>query len=227
LARNTPRSTSRPKGAVAVIGLGRFGKSLALELMAGGTEVLGVDADPRTVQSLAGRLTHVVEADSTNEEAMRQLGVHELERAVVGVGTDLEASILSTSVAVNLGVREVWAKAISQAHARILTQVGAHHVVRPEHDMGKRVAHLVSGRMLDYIELDDGYAFVKTKPPKHILGKPLRETEIRSAFGITVVGIKRGTRAFTYATPDTVVVPGDVIIVSGEREAVERFSDLP
>ncbi len=217
---------SRPKGAVAVIGLGRFGKSLALELMAGGTEVLGVDADPRTVQSLAGRLTHVVEADSTNEEAMRQLGVHELERAVIGVGTDLEASILSTSVAVNLGVREVWAKAISQAHARILAQVGAHHVVRPEHDMGKRVAHLVGGRMLDYIELDDGYAFVKTKPPMVILNKSLRDSDVRQAFGITVVGIKRGTRQFTYATPDTVVVPGDVIIVSGEREAVEGFSDL-
>ena len=217
---------SRPKGAVAVIGLGRFGKSLAPELMAGGTEVLGVDADPRTVQSLAGRLTHVVEADSTNEEAMRQLGVHELERAVIGVGTDLEASIQSSSVAVNLGVREVWAKAISQAHARILAQVGAHHVVRPEHDMGKRVAHLVGGRMLDYIELDDGYAFVKTKPPKVILNKSLRDSDVRQAFGITVVGIKRGTRQFTYATPDTVVVPGDVIIVSGEREAVEGFSDL-
>lgn len=218
---------TRPRGAVAVIGLGRFGKSLALELISSGTEVLGIDSSPRTVQSLAGRLTHVVEADATNEEAMRQLGVDELDRVVIGVGTDLEASILSASVALNLGVPHLWAKAISQAHARILTQIGVHHVVRPEHDMGKRVAHLVSGRMMDYIELDDGYAFVKTKPPKEFLNKKLRDTEIRSRFGITVVGIKRGARQFTYATPDTVPVPGDVIIVSGEREAVERFSDLP
>lgn len=224
MARNESRATAR--GAVAVIGLGRFGKSLALELVGGGTEVLGIDSDPRIVQSLAGRLTHVVEADSTDEEAMRQLGIHDLQRAVIGVGTDLEASILSASVAINLGVADIWAKAISAAHARILTQIGVHHVVRPEHDMGKRVAHLVSGRMMDYIELDDGYAFVKTKPPKQILNKALRDTDIRSAFGITVVGIKRGSRQFTYATPDTVVVPGDVIIVSGERRDVERFSDL-
>lgn len=225
MARNQPRAT--PRGAVAVIGLGRFGKSLALELVDGGTEVLGIDSDPRIVQSLAGRLTHVVEADSTDEEAMRQLGIHDLDRVVIGVGTDLEASILSASVAINLGVGDIWAKAISAAHARILTQIGVHHVVRPEHDMGKRVAHLVSGRMMDYIELDDGYAFVKSKPPKQILNKPLRDTDIRSAYGITVVGIKRGSRQFTYATPDTVVVPGDVIIVSGERRDVERFSDLP
>lgn len=213
-------------GAVAVIGLGRFGKSLALELVNEGTEVLGVDADPRIVQSLAGRLTHVVEADSTNDEAMRQLGIQDLGRAVIGVGTDLEASILSASVALNLGVPNVWAKAISQAHARILTQLGVHHVVRPEHDMGKRVAHLVRGRMMDYIELDDGYAFVKTKPPKQILNKALNDTEVRTRYGITVVGIKRGSRQFTYATPQTVVVPGDIIIVAGDREAVERFSDL-
>ena len=140
---SSPRKRNVDDNGVVVVGLGRFGKSLALELVHQGTEVLGVDGDPRVVQSLAGRLTHVVEADATNEEAMRQLGVHELGRAVVGVGTDLEASILAASVVLNLGVPEVWAKAISLAHARILTQIGVHHVVRPEHDMGKRVAHLV------------------------------------------------------------------------------------
>ena len=114
----------------------------------------------------AGRLTHVVEADTTDEEAMRQLSMHEFTRAVIGIGNDLEASILSASVLLKLGVRDIWAKAISDSHARILSQIGVHHVVRPEHDMGKRVAHLVRGRMLDYIEFDDGYAIVKTRPPR-------------------------------------------------------------
>lgn len=209
-----------------VIGLGRFGKSLALELMEQGTEVLGIDADRRIVQSLAGRLTHVVEADSTNEDAMRQLSVAEFERAVIGVGNDLEASILSASVTLSLGVQQVWAKAISHAHARILTQIGVHHVVRPEHDMGKRVAHLVNGRMLDYIEIDEGYAIVKTRPPQRLYGVPLGQSTIRKEFGVTVVGVKRGANAFTYAAADTVIQEGDIVIVSGPRESVERFSEL-
>ena len=121
---------------MVVIGLGRLGKSLALELMAEGTEVLGVDDNPKTVQNVAGRLTHVVEADSTNEEALRQLSVHEFDRAVVGIGSNLEASILTASILVNFGIRSIWAKAISHSHARILTQLGVHHVVRPEHDTG-------------------------------------------------------------------------------------------
>jgi trk system potassium uptake protein TrkA len=213
-------------GGVVVTGLGRFGKSLALELVAEGTEVLGIDADPQVVQSLAGRLTHVVEADTTNEEAMRQLSVHEFDRAVIGVGTNLENSILTASVLLDLGVRSVWAKAISHAHARILTQVGVHHVVRPEHDMGKRVAHLVRGRMLDYIEFDDGYAIVKTNPPETIWDRPLGQSRPRSRYGVTIVGVKRAGEDFTHATPDTVVRRDDLIIVSGARLKVEGFSNL-
>ena len=210
-----------------MIGLGRFGKSLALELMDDGVEVLGIDSDQKTVQSLAGRLTHVVEADSTNEDAMRQLGAHEFDRAVVGVGTDIEASILTASVLLTLGVPNVWSKAISAAHARILTQIGVHPVVRPEHDMGKRVAHLVRGRMLDYIEFDDGYAIVKTRPPRSIYDTPLGQTHIRSKYGVTIVGVKRAGHDFTHATAETTVEQDDLIIVSGPRENVERFSEIP
>lgn len=220
------RAPGDTSGGVVVVGLGRFGKSLALELVEQGTEVLGVDADRRVVQSLAGRLTHVVEADSTNEDAMRQLSVPAFSRGVVGVGTDLEASILSASVLLTLGVEDVWAKAISHAHGRILTQIGVHHVVRPEHDMGKRVAHLVSGRLMDYIEFDDGFAIVKTLASEELWDVPLSRSIPRSRHGVTVVGIKRAGEGFTYATPETVVHRGDVLIVSGERVAVERFAEL-
>ena len=224
MARRERKALSSNDGVV-VLGLGRFGKSLALELVEEGVEVLGVDSDAGIVQGLAGRLTHVVEADTTNEEAMRQLGVADFGRAVIGVGNDLEASILTASVALGLGVRDVWAKAISQAHATILTQIGVHHVVRPEHDMGKRVAHLVRGRMMDYIELDDGYAFAKTRPPRVMHGRTLAESHVRSEFSVTVVGLKRPGRDFTYATADTVVEDGDVVIVSGARMAVEKFAE--
>jgi trk system potassium uptake protein TrkA len=211
---------------VVVVGLGRFGRSLALELTKEGVEVLGVDADPRVVRSLAGRLTHVVEADSTDLDAMRELGVAEFDRAVVGVGTNLEASILSASVVLELGVGNVWAKAISQSHARILNQIGVHHVVRPEHDMGKRVAHLVTGRMIEYIEFDDGYAFAKTRPPRALIGRSLGGFGVRQEYGITVVGVKPFGEDFTYATPSTVLREGAEIIVSGPKAAVEQFCAL-
>jgi trk system potassium uptake protein len=228
LARNRSNKTRRiaHTHSVVVIGLGRFGRALALELVDEHTEVLGIDEDPEVVQLLSGSLTHVVRADSTKEEALRQLAVHEFDRAVVAIGTDLEASILTASLLVSFGIQTVWAKAISEAHGRILTQLGVHHVVYPEHDMGQRVAHLVRGRMLDYIEFEDDFAMVKTNPPADIIGKRLADSGVRSRFGITVVAIKRPGEDFTYATADTVVEAGDTIIVAGRTRQTERFSEL-
>ena len=168
MARN-----SRTSGVV-VIGLGRFGTALALELVDEGIEVLGIDGRPKIVQDLSGQLTHVVQTDSTDEDALRQLSVHEFDRVVIAIGNDVEASILTASLVLELGVPNVWAKAISAAHARILTRLGVHHVVRPEHDMGQRVAHLVAGRMLDYIEFDEDFAMAETIPPAMLLGRPLK-----------------------------------------------------
>lgn len=211
---------------VVVVGLGRFGKALARELMHEGEEVLGVDWDESTVQSLSDQLTHVVQADASNEEAMRQIGLTDFNRAVIAVATDLESSILSASVAVGLGVRDVWAKATTEAHARILSKIGVHHVVRPEYDMGRRVAHLVRGRMQDYIEFDEDYAFVKTTAPAIVKGVPLGESLIRKEHGVTIVGYKPAGGEFTYATEKTIVEPGDLIIVSGREKNVEAFCEL-
>ncbi|MEU0218895.1 TrkA family potassium uptake protein, partial [Streptomyces sp. NPDC006265] len=151
MARKSTPKKRRAEGSVVVIGMGRFGRALALELVDEDTEVLGIDENAEVVQALSGSLTHTVRADSTKEDALRQLGVHEFDRAVVAIGTDLEASILTASLLISFGIQDVWAKATSEAHGRILTQLGVHHVVYPEHDMGQRVAHLVRGRMLDYI----------------------------------------------------------------------------
>jgi trk system potassium uptake protein TrkA len=215
--------------SVVVIGLGRFGSALALELTKLGTEVLGVDTDSKVVQSLSGHLPHVVAADTTDTEVLRQLGIAEFHRAVVAIGTDIQASILTTSLLAELEVADIWAKAISRQHGRILSRVGAHHVVLPEHDMGERVAHLLTGRMLDYIEVDEDFAMVKTKPPRDIVSVPLRETRLRARYGVTVVAVKSQSRGadaeFTYATPDTVLMYGDVILVVGRIKNVERFAE--
>ncbi len=224
--KTTPRKRrTESRGSVVVIGLGRFGRALALELVDEDTEVLGIDESAEMVQALSGSLTHAVQADSTKEDALRQLGVHEFDRAVVAIGTDLEASILTASLLVSFGIENVWAKAISEAHGRILTQLGVHHVVYPEHDMGQRVAHLVRGRMLDYIEFEDDFAMVKTNPPADIIGL-LSNSAVRTRHGITVVAIKRPGEGFTYATPETVVEADDTIIVAGRTRATERFSEL-
>lgn len=211
---------------VAVIGLGRFGSSLANELMRRGWDVLGIDTNARLVQKYSDGLTHAAVADCTEAETLRQLGVHEFTSAVVAIGTDIEASILVSSNLLEAEVPNIWAKAISRQHGQILERLGVHHVVLPEHEMGERVAHLVTGRMLDFIEFDDDYALVKTVAPDIATGVPLGQSQVRSRYGVTVVGIKRPGEGFTYATAETVVQKGDVIVVTGRTRAVESFAEL-
>jgi trk system potassium uptake protein len=217
---------ARHEGQVLVLGLGRFGRAIALTLQELGYEVLAIDVDGRAVQELAGRLTHVVEADTTNLEALRQLGAADFERAVVAIGTDIEASILTTGALVDLGIPKIWAKAVTAAHGKILERVGAHRVILPEHDMGERVAHLVTGRMLDYMELDEGFALVKTKAPAELVGRTLAEAEVRQRYQITVVCIKPAGGSYTFATQDTKVGEGDILVVAGQPSYAEGFAEL-
>jgi trk system potassium uptake protein TrkA len=210
-----------------VVGLGRFGASLATTLVAMGHEVLGVDTDPVIVQRFSTVLTQTVEADTTDVTVLRQLGAAEFPCAVVGIGTGIEASVLTVTALGDLGVPNIWAKAITEAHARILERVGAHHVISPEKEMGERVAHLVTGRMIDYLELDPGFALVETAAPAEMVGRSLTELSFRSRYGVTVVCIKPAGSVFTYATPDTVIGEGDTLLVAGESRRAEAFANLP
>jgi trk system potassium uptake protein TrkA len=211
---------------IAVLGLGRFGSSLALELMQQNWEVIGVDADPTVVQTYADQLTHSAVANTTDEVVLRQLGVHDMVHAVVGIGTNLQAGILTTSVLSDMGVPNIWAKAVNRQQARILQRVGAHHVVLPEHEMGERVAHLVTGHILNFIEFEDDYAIAKTRAPEETFDRTLADAALRSKYGITVVSIKRPGEDFTYATADTTVYAGDILIVAGKTSQVEAFANL-
>lgn len=209
--------------SIVVIGLGRFGTSLALELLKGGREVLGVDADERIVQNLSDRLTDVVQADTTDEAALRELSIQDFDSAVVAIGSDLESSILTASLLLQLGIPQVWAKATSTAHGRILEQLGVHHVIFPEMDMGKRVAHMVSGESLDYVELDKDFVMVKTEAPDLFHGKTLAELKFRSEHGITVVATKRADSTYQPSFPETVIEKGDLMVVAGRTEKVDEF----
>ena len=218
------RNLTPAEGNVVVVGLGRFGGQVAASLVNLGHEVLGIDSDPRIVQDWSDRLTQVVEADATDTEALHQLGVQDFARAVVGIGTNLEASVLTVLTLAEVGVPEIWAKAISVKHGKILSSVGARHVVYPEAEMGERVAHLITGQMLDYIEFDDGFAIAKVRAPQEAVGRTLADIGLRSKWGVTVVGTKLPGQDFTYARPETVVPNGCILIVAGPTAKVEQFA---
>ena len=211
---------------VIVIGLGRFGAGAAGQLDRLGREVLAVDESHALVQKWSERVTHAVQADARSIDALRQIGAQDFSIAVVAVGSSIEASVLITANLVDLKIPQIWAKAISKSHGKILARIGANHVIYPEAEAGERVAHLVSGRLLDFIEFDDDFAIVKMYPPKHVRGVALAESDVRKKFGVTVVGVKSPGSEFTYATAETVISNHDLIIVSGKSSAIEKFASL-
>ena len=213
--------------AVLVIGLGRFGAATAGELDRLDREVLAVDSDMELVQKWSERVTHTVQADVTKIEALQQIGAQEFSVAVVAVGSSIEASVLITANLVDLGIPEIWAKAVSESHGKILERIGATHVIFPEAEAGERVAHLLNGQMLDFVEVDEDFAIVRMFPPRVLLGKTLAQAGIRNEYKITTVGVKKPDESFTYATAETLIADGDQILVSGHPADIEKFAALP
>ena len=214
----------RPRDAgVLIVGVGRFGASIAIALERLGKDVLCVERSPKVVAHWTGMFP-IVEADATDPVALDQIGAQDFSVAVVGIGTSLEASVLVTTNLVDIGVPRIWAKAISTKHGRILERLGANRVVYPEAETGERVAHLLSGQMMDYVEVEDGFTIVKMRPPVELQGQSLLQLGVRQRFGVTVLGVKRPGQPFEYATPDTVVTDEDTIICMGPSEFLERLA---
>ena len=210
--------------SVVVIGFGGFGGAVANSLMRLGHDVMGIDRDADPVHAWADLLTHAVQADATNSMVLRQLGVADFAHAIVGIGTDLAASLMTLMALTELGIQDIWVKALTHEHGQIALRIGAHHVVYPEADMGERVANLITGRMIDFIEFDDGFALAKIHAPLPTHNRKLEESAIRTKYGVTVVGLKRVNQDFQHATPSTLVMPGDLLIVSGPTEQIQRFA---
>jgi trk system potassium uptake protein len=223
----TPLAQGHVRDAgVLVIGVGRFGSAIAGALEHLGRDVLAVDRNPRVVAAWAQQFP-IVEADATDPIALEQIGGAEFSVAVVSIAHSLEASVLVTSNLVDIGVPQIWAKAVSNKHGRILERLGANHVVYPEAETGERVAHLLSGQMLDYVEVEDGFTVVKMRPPMEMQGLSLAQSNIRQRYGVTIIGVKTPGVPFAYATQDTIVNGNDVIICMGESENLERFATRP
>lgn len=212
---------------VLVIGLGRFGGAAALELQRLGHRVLAVEIDGSLAERFLGKLTRIIQADASDADIVDKVKARSFKLAVVGIGGSVEASVLAAANLVDAGIPSIWAKALSLEHARILERIGVHHVVRPEADSGRRVAHLVNGKLQDYIEFDDGFAIIKMKPPAETLGFTLAQSQLRTKYGVTVVGVKSPGQDFTYAVPETKVMSGDTLIVSGPVELLEAIAARP
>jgi trk system potassium uptake protein len=212
---------------VLVIGLGRFGGSAAIELHRLGHHVVAVERDPVRAETFNGQIAKIVQADASQPGAMASLKARSFTVAVVGIGSSVEASVLCAMNLVDAGIPTIWAKSLSSEHARILERIGVDHIVSPEVDSGRRVAHLLNGKLIDYIEFDDGFAIVKMKPPQEAIGFTLGQSQIRSKYGVTVVGVKSPGADFTYAVPETKVTAHDMLIVSGPTDLLERLATRP
>ncbi|MGJ3507102.1 potassium channel family protein [Enemella sp. A6] len=220
------RRSRRASGTILIIGLGRFGTSVAETLIEMGHEVLAVDEDETLVQKYADDFTHTMQVDATDPDALEQIGAGQFEKVIVAIGTDVEASIMTVLALSEAGVPNIWAKAISRKHGQILERIGAHHVVYPERTMGERVAHTVAGNLYDYFELEDDYAFARTRAPEFTWGRSLTDSDVRRKCDVTVVGVKRDGAPVTYAKADTMIEKDDQLIVSGRRSEVEKFCRL-
>lgn len=221
-----PNGSARAGQAVAVIGLGRFGSHVAESLIRTGHEVLAVDNDLRVVQKWADQFTYVAEADATDREALEQLGLADFARVVVAVGSTVEASVLCVLALTEMGIPEIWARAVSSQHAKILTSVGANHVVFPEAAMGERVAHMIISKLLDLIELDETFAIAKTRAPSVLVGRRLSEIGIVERRGVLILGVRHPDGRFEPANPDVIVTGESILIVEGSIDQVQAFSSL-
>ena len=209
-----------------VIGLGRFGTSLACALAESGHDVLGVDTNPSVVQNLASRLTHVVALDATCEEALASLGVGNFDATIVASGSNFEASILITLLLKRLGARHVVAKATTEQQADVLSRVGADQVVQPERDAGVHLAHqLISPNVLDYLTLGPGMSVAEVRAPDWMAGKTLAELDVRRRHKVTILLIKNGCRFLISPDPHDHVNAGDTLVVVGRDEDIARLRE--
>lgn len=208
----------------AVIGLGRFGSSVAKTLYSMGRQVLAIDPDEEKVRAMVQSVTRAVVADATDEQVLKSIGIRNFDLVIVAIGGDIQASILTTLMLKELGVKSVVAKAQSELHGKVLYRVGADRVVFPERDMGFRVAqNLVSSNILEYIELSPDVSMIEIVAPSHVVGKELRQLDLRNRFNINVIALKQGNNVNITPRADDRIYEGDVLVVVGLKEDLRQF----
>ncbi len=214
------------KKQYVILGAGRFGSSVATKLMDLGQEVMCVDSDEVAIQNIADKVTHAVQADVTDENALQALGIRNFDTAVVSIGENIQASILATLITKELGIKRIIAKAQTEMHAKVLYKIGADRVVFPEREMGIRIAkNLISNNVMEFIELAPDYSIVEISPIAEWIGKSIVEINIRGKYGLNIMAIKKGTDINISVMPNDVIESGDMLIVVGHNDNLRQVEN--
>lgn len=212
------------KREYAVIGLGRFGGSICEELSREGMKVLALDINENKVKEYKNIASYAVIADATDEQVLKELDIEKIDHVIVAIGDNIQASILTTVILADMGIKKITVKAQSDYHEKILNKIGADHVVHPERDMGIRLAHsLISSNILDYLELSEDHSMVEVRAGKNLLGKTLIELDIRAKYGCNVVAIRRGKELNVSPNAEDRLKPDDILIVIGSDDNISKF----
>jgi len=209
---------------VVVIGLGRFGSSVARELERLGHQVLAIDRSEQMVNEISSDVTHALQLDAADEDALRSAGAADFSTAIVAISTDTEPSIFATMVLKRLGVRNVIAKAGSLLHGEILARVGADRVVFPERETGLRLAHSFNvPNVIDYLDVAPSFGIEKIRPPKSFIGRTLGELDLKGRLGLTPVALRRGKQVIVNPVRDERVTDGDELILIGRDDKLDQL----
>lgn len=210
----------------AVIGLGRFGTSVAKTLSKMGYDVLAVDTNEEKVNNIMEQVTHAVQVDAMDEQALKALGIRNFDVVIVAIGQDVQSNILVTVMLKDMGVKRVVAKAVTELHGKVLERIGTDKVVFPERDMGVRVAHgLVSKNIVDQINISPDYSIIELIAPEEFIGRTLAEGAIRGKHGVTVLAIRRGNDVIISPGAKQVIVEGDVLVIVGRNEKLKNLEE--
>ena len=210
----------------AVIGLGRFGTTVATTLYKLGYDVLAIDSDEERVHAFSNEVTHVVQADATDEETLKTLGIRNFNVVVVAIGHDIQSNMMATLLLRELGVAFIIVKAANALHGKMLDKIGADRVVYPERDMGVRLAHnLVSSNIFDFIELSPDLSIVEICAPKFVVGKTLIESNLRALYEVNVVALKRAGDIQVPPKPEEIILQDDVLVLVGHNKGLRRLEE--
>ena len=222
-----------------VIGAGKFGASVATTLSKLGYEVTVLDNDKEKIQKLSSSVAQAIQMDAMDEKALKSVGIEEADVAVVSIGQQMEASILITLMLKEMGIKKVVAKAISEAHGKVLSRIGADRIIFPEREMGIKLANaLVSPTLFDYVEIAPGYDIIEVDTPKFLWNKTLADARVRSKYQIEIIAIKKSVPRLdesgdtkldedvTIVPPaDTIIDEGDRLIIIGSKDRVAKFRE--
>jgi trk system potassium uptake protein TrkA len=212
------------KKSFAVIGLGRFGQSVVEELIEKKADVLVIDNNPDRIAKMSKIATHAVTLDSTDTQALKEVGITNIDHVVVAIGKDLQSSIMTTLILKDLGVKFVTVKVQNQDHERVVQKLGADEIIQPEQQSGRRLAHkIVSDNVLDYIDLNKSHSFIVVNVTQKIIDSTIINLDVRNRFSINVVAIRR-SGDIIIPNADTVLEKDDQLLLIGSNQDLDKFN---